>query len=172
MIYVPEIFADIVARVNTTWNGQPLTFIPGSKKEIEQTLVEWSKDPDKKDAKYPCLILFTPIPQVQGDQGKTYDSVATVNMALLMTTEKTYHLQERIDNVYKPVLDPIYELFKTQLLLSNYFDWENSRVNITPENIYHYSPTEAKEQNVFSAVLDAIEMNNVELKIFKKCLTT
>ena len=57
MLNIYDAIASIVMSINK--EGTALNFIYGSAKEVQQTLIEWSKDPAMKSQKYPCLILFT-----------------------------------------------------------------------------------------------------------------
>ncbi len=162
MLNIYDAIGSIVADINNY--GVRLNYLYGSAREVQQTLVEWSKDPQMKEKKYPCLIMFTPI----AVERELY-TTTTVTIILVKDTEKNYKTHERITNVYEPYLWPIYELFMHFLRLSINFDIDSSgRVPQTTTDIFFYSPTPAHEQNVFSAVLDAIEIADLELTLVDK----
>ena len=156
--------AQIVTLVNQ--DGLQLNYLYGSAKEIQQMLVEASKEPAIREHKYPLLILFTPV-DIDVDSGLGIDYQTVLNLVIVTDTEKTYHTHERIENVYKPVLWPLYESLMNHIRLSGLFDIDSSgRIPHTETDRFFYSPLPAHDQNVFSAVLDAVEITDLELSVY------
>ena len=150
--------------------GISLNYLWGSAREVQQTLIEWSKDPVMKSQKYPCLILFTPV-KVPREQGNNDPANVTPEIVIVTDTKKNYKSSERKQFIYEPILWPIYDRFMYYVKLSEYFNNNSSgRIPHTTVDRFYYSPTPAHEQNVFSAVLDAVEISDLELIL--KELTT
>lgn len=161
-----DAIGQVVTNANTKWGGNTINYLVGSQAEVQQRLSEWSRDVDNKENKYPCIIVFTPFPQARMQSDIKYLTEAVVNILIVNDTEKTYTTPERITNVFEPILWSVYALFLNEMILSNYFDLDSTfKIPHDYVDHFHYSPTPAKEQNVFSAVLDAVEMQNVELKL-------
>ncbi len=170
MVTIYEAIESVVDKINET---KSLNLIFGSAKEVQQTLVEWSKSPSKKNSKYPCLIVFTPITVPREQSERVDDGVVAVDMVIVTNTKKTYKVSKRIEMVYEPVLWPLYELLIETIKLSDKFDNpSNGLIAHQTTDRFYYSPTPAADQNVFAAVLDAIEINDMELKlrVLNKCL--
>lgn len=161
-----DAIGNVVTLTNAKYTGDNINYLIGSQKEVQQRLAEWSRNESTKDSKYPCIVVFTPFQQQRMQSDVKYLTQATVNILIVNDTEKTYTTPERITNVFEPILWTIYNLFLNELILSNYFDLDSTfKIPHDYVDHFHYSPTPAKDQNVLSAVLDAVEMQNVELNL-------
>lgn len=128
--------------------------------------------------KYPLVALRMDIAEEVAAQWVTY----TLNIAILAYTKKEYNAEERMTNVIKPILVPLYRRFMTELRNSNLFHYdqgtvdryidENGRevqVSVPPHTrlIRPFWGTDDGEKNVknyFNDPLDAIEIVNLKLK--------
>lgn len=156
-----EIFAKIATEIGCN-------YLMGSFKEVQKRLMEQSKDVRQRDIKYPLLILTTPIPQQFGTNSK-YEAIATVNLTLVTETQQIYTVQERLENVYKPVLYPLYNSLMGQITNMVYFDTNNiDELEFNYTDFFYYSGDEVYTQNKLAAILDAITIENLELKILKQ----
>lgn len=161
MLNIYDAIGDIVARTSGVTN-----YIYGSPAEIQQRLINWGKSVTMKDSKYPCVILFTPIEQLKEQDARNSYAEVSLDIVIVTGTEKTYSTPDRMVNSYATTLHPIYESFIEQIRLSRFFDIDSSgRIPHKTTDLFYYSPTPANEQNVFSAILDAVEISNLELKL-------
>jgi len=163
MLTIYEAIESIVIDINN--DGVQLNYLDGSAKEVQQRLIDWSKDPVMKSQKYPCLILFTPV-ETESQQDALNNDTATVNLIIATDTEKTYTTSERKELIFTPTLWVLYEMILAYIRLSPYFNVDSSgRLSHTRIDRFYYASTPAHEQNVFSAVLDAVELSNLSLSI-------
>ena len=161
---IPDAIQHIVTSMQD--DGYDIQFQFGHPKEIQQTLIEWSRDPSRKEVKTPLLILFLDFEEDKYGEDKTYITVADVTIIIANETNRNYKAQERLENVFKPVLWPLYEAFIEECELSVLFDVD-AKFHIPHKKTdhYFYAADEAKDQNVFAAYWDAIEITNLELKL-------
>src|SRR5690606_23217373 len=133
-------------------------------KEINGRLLEREHDKVFKYQKYPLIALACPTPeQVIGDVIEY-----TLNIAILDFTERNYNAEERMENVFKPVLFPLYEKFMKELRNSGLFMWDGNQ-SMPPHikiNRYYWGTqsSEGNEANIFSDPLDAIEIVNLKIR--------
>ena len=175
MIYInniPEAIKFIVDQM--VLDGFDLKYEYGHPKEIQQTLMEKTKSLATKDDKYPLLILFLDFEEERGQSVKKYVTEASVNMVLITATDRNYKAAERLENIFKPILWPLYEEFVYRCQMSPMFDTnEQFKIPHDKKDQYFYSADLAKEQNVFAAYLDAVEINNFEIKLqITGCVST
>ena len=154
----------IVEHISLKWPSH-VNYLYGSQREVQKQLMEWSSDPLMKEEKYPCVIMFTPIDQTRGEDGIKLITATTVDMVIVTNTEKDYHSWERVQQTYKPILWPIYELLIAEMLSSGLFSFSNYRVQHGYKDLFYYSATPAAEQNTFAAVLDAVELTGLQLDL-------
>jgi len=145
-------------------------YMYGHRKEIANRLAATINDSVRKYQKYPLVALRMDIPE-QYSEGI---SEVSLNIAILAYTDKKWNAEERMVNVFKPVLYPMYYRFLEELWKSGLFFWQNG--SKTPEHIKIDRPywgTESAEGNtkhIFNDPLDAIEILDLKLKKnFKTC---
>jgi len=145
-------------------------YIYGHRLEIANRLKEKDQDKVFKYQKYPLIALRMDIQEVVT---KGIIDV-TLNLAILSFTERKYNAEERYENVFKPILYPLYNRFMDELFKSGLFFWQND--SKTPDHTKIDRPywgTEGNEGNVkhiFNDPLDAIEILNLKIsKNFKNC---
>lgn len=138
-------------------------YMYGHRVEIAKRLTERGKDKILKYKKYPLIALRMDFPELVEDGVWKY----TLNIAILMATEKGYNAEERYTNVFRPVLYPLYESFLLQLRNSGLFMWPAEQQY--PEHTKYDRPywgtaeLEGNTENIFNDPLDAIEL--VDLKL-------
>ncbi len=131
------------------------------------------KDADNvfKYKKYPLVALKLDTSE-QNDQGLIN---YTLNVALLMSTDRNWTAQERYTNVFKPVLYPMYESFLKQIKASGLFFWPAKDKLKRPKHTkidrpYWGTPaSEGNTANYFNDPLDAIELLDLKLTQTIKC---
>ena len=148
----------------------------GSALEWQQILKEWSVDPTLKDIKFPMIWMFTPIGGPLGGESKKYIQNVSAEVVIVAATDKNYHTPQRVELIYKPTLWPLYDSFMEALRFSGYFDLTTANdIEHNKTDLFFYSTSPAKEQNVLAAYLDAVQLTDLELKfrtrLPEECLT-
>lgn len=169
MRYLTDAIGEIVRLMNVDLTDE-LFYTFGSFKELQKLLIDKSKE---QEDRYPLLFLLLDLEEEMESEGKNV-SASSQTYILLNSTNKAWTSTQRMENQYKTVLYPLYESFINTIKSSIYFldslDEYNNLPHIRKDRFY-YSSTDAKEQNVLSAYLDAIEINNLELKLSQEvCL--
>lgn len=143
-------------------------YMYGNPLEINNRLLEKNDNPEEKDKKYPLIALRLPFEEDKQNGIITYTGV---NIAFLEYTEHKYTAKERYDNVIKPILAPLYELFFRELRNSGKFIVAKQMPQHTVVHRLHYGTLEnlVPVSNIFSDPLDAIEIIDLELKQNIKC---
>lgn len=145
-------------------------FLFGNRKEIVNILTEKNQNAEMKFKKFPCLILFDTLQENSGEDevaGKIFDNIF---FAIVTETKPEFSTTQRIEQRFKAVLEPLFELFFNELLhckyVYNLIKPERRMFNFTRENIFFWG-SEGKEQNILNSFADAIEVRNLTLKFYK-----
>ena len=133
----------------------------GHKEEIQQTLVEQSRDVDWKSKLWPKLILFLDI-----TESRAAIINAPINIAICTNTNKAFKALDREVESFEKVLHPLYELFLKELELAPGITI-NYPVQHDYTDRYFWGSDPTPDKNVFAALLDAIEINNLNIIIDK-----
>jgi hypothetical protein len=121
--------------------------------------------------RYPAVAMFTDITQRRGNRNDLIAEVTIPYILFCCITEKGWHAEERIENSIKQTLYPIYERFLKNLEL-------NDKLLKTSEYFLRHNYTERLSigksalfvnNNGGNDFIDAIEVQNLELQIKRKC---
>lgn len=161
---------DYIDQYNTPANAPLMPYyMYGHRLEIANRLLEKSQDSVYMYQKYPLIALRMDVPEDSDDGLNHYK----LNIAIVTLTEKNWNAEERMTNVIKPVLAPLYDRFIRELGNVGLFTWEgDSRKPPHTAIIRPYWGTAQKEgnaANIFNDPLDAIEIVNLELIRSKNC---
>lgn len=144
-------------------------FMYGHRQEIAARLNTKDQSKSKKTQKYPLFALRTDFPEYI-DKGVWH---ATLNIAIVTYTTATLNAEERMAQVFKPVLYPLYQRFLNQFQKSGLFFWPVANemkfpVHTKWDRSFYGTPatTEANVKNIFTDPLDGIEL--VDLKLSKR----
>jgi len=169
--------ATVVAAVKTALQqknilaGQPagwpvLGYEYGYVEELNETLKQYEKDPDKFDKKFPLIWLAEPYDTTRSEDG--IYGVADPDIFIFTGTDKTWKAKDRMINTYLPVLFHIYRELLNQLVISTVFQ------HITVESIKHkvrkgYYWDE--QQKVFNDAVDCLKISGTALRIHNNYCT-
>ncbi|MDR1199590.1 MAG: hypothetical protein LBK94_11390 [Prevotellaceae bacterium] len=140
--------------------------------EIDGILNTMSQTTAQRVKKYPAILLLQDFLEKKGTQ----TGIETeVNLQLLIVTgsDKDYRVSVRYERIFKPVLYPIYEclmkvLKKDGRLANSYGEIVHNKID--RPNISGFSIlVRGQTKQLFYDCLDAIEINNLNLKIKKTC---
>jgi hypothetical protein len=96
-----------------------------------------------------------------------------LNIAIIEETKRNLNAEERLEQVFIPILYPLYERFFEELRNSGLFMWPNDQDK--PEHVsidrFYYGVTQGSGnvENVFADPLDAIEIIDLKLRQTKHC---
>lgn len=143
----------------TKWN-LAINYLFGTRMEINDVLNTASKDPDQKLIRFPLVWLFVNNKR-EHNFNTPSDFNANLNFAFVQLTNRNYKADDRLTHVFKPILQPIVELF-LEALISPYFSymfWKDTDwLNYTDVFRYFYGSSD-KQQQVLDAPTDAIELS-------------
>lgn len=156
---------------NMTAANQALApfYMYGHRLEISNRLKDKNADSVYKYQKYPLIALRLDIaePYVNGI------TELNLNIAILCFTQKGWNAEERMENIFKPVLYPMYYRFLKELRKSGLFFWQGDSV---PQHtkidrpFWGIESTEGNTKYIFNDPLDAIEIVDLKIKKnFKNC---
>lgn len=180
MKLVTEIFKGIVDKTSEAVlpiikcenkNISKLNYQHGHYAEIHQTLVQMNNGKRYKEI-YPLVALLEDLPYNDTTGTGTLEPRFTI--VICYYSEIDYKSSDRVEKVIKPVLVPIYKELKKQILLSGEFSNYTIPHTMTvrpyygtPENAA--GGTKKNRANIFSDILDSIEMSNIQLKLYNEC---
>lgn len=116
-----------------------------------------------RNQKYPCIFLFLPIDETISDELGII-TAPDVRLAIVHQSQPEYTPRNRYDNVFKPVLYPIYMEFMNQMKSGGKFLFEGPVIEHTKTDYPYYNGE--RQANVANDFCDAIEINDLELKIY------
>lgn len=165
------LISDVVAGVNTRMavDFATIQYYYGHEKYIQKIMIDRMRDLDTSDLVYPFIALIEDITETRESE-QMYEYEASVTLLIVMKSAKQHSRPKRETEVFEPVLYPIYNALMLELKSIGYFgvdEYNNIPHNKT--NRPYYSTDGAAVQNKFASVTDAIEINNLELKILKTC---
>ena len=158
---IPDIFEEIVLSVATRY-GSNVYFEFGHPIELNNVIKQ--KD-EVRQLQYPAVFLFTDINENRNIQGRW----ATINPTLVIVneTEQTYLASQRLENSFKPILYPIYELLIQEIENSSYFS--GTFLNHGKRDHYFYGSDMNEGKSAFDQKFDAIEVTIKDLLVLLKC---
>lgn len=173
-VYVVDIIDDMVKKVSlqltpklslieNTITG--VHYLYGHHNDIKKRLIEKTESNETKYTRYPLVALFQ-------DFTETFDGSGKLKVKLQLIigyhTEATAYMEDRYNKVFKPILYPIYSEFLEQISKSALFGSpETSTIKHEKIDRPHWGDPGAygTTSYIFSDVLDAIEIRNIELSI-------
>ena len=175
MINIVEEIGDVVtkmqAQTDKPWNATANASNPyydyGKWLTITNKLLEKDNDKVFKYQKYPLIALRVPAECRVVNNLYTF----TLNIAILDFTDKDYTEQERQENVFKPILYPLYEAFLKQLKGQG-FSYGPSNLQRPEHTVIdrYFWGSDAEQANRFNDPLDAIEIIDLKISKQKNCI--
>lgn len=139
-----------------------ILYMFGTINEANQTLDQRGKVINLAEVSKNFVLL--PEPFTLNTIGWGWFGEARINLIIGTTSDPNYKAVKRMADKYKPTLTPIHIELLNQLGKSKAFDnhWPD-RMRCESINAYHYDTD--KQKNVFSKVIDAVIIRNLELKV-------
>lgn len=135
----------------------------GHRVEIAKRLDEMNRNTDAKNKKYPLVALRLDTTEEISNGIWHFN----LNIAIVNYTKQEYNAEQRYDQVYKPVLYPLYLRFLEALKISGLFFWSGEQLVPPHKKIdrlfWGTAGTEGNVKKLFSDPLDAIELIDLKL---------
>jgi hypothetical protein len=176
MIYIVDIFRDIVERVSTNLTEQlqsadgnmtGVHYLTGHYTEIKERLASKSNSITQKLDRYPLVCLFQDFVERKGLQSGYYCE-ATLQLMIVHHTRKEAYNEDRYNNVFRPILYPIYEDLMKQIVKCKLIIDENVSL-LAHDKIDrpHWGNPAAYGNNgyLLNDVLDGIEIRNLKITV-------
>ena len=147
---------------------QQIRYSKSSFDELVETLSQADKSGEERYNKYPLIHLVQDMTIERGNDIGIFGT-ANINIIFIHQSMQTYKIDDRDAMVFKPVLWPMYYMFMEQLKLSF---WVGDSWDITGEfkhrvikKAFWGSRHLQGSQNVLNDFVDALEIQNLQLKI-------
>lgn len=170
-IAVVDVFAEIVAKVNTIYTESTVAFLHGHPNEVHQTLVDLSTVTSGVK-RYPFICLLQDFTETYGGD---YTELKDLHLLIANLTDQNYTAAQRYTHNFKPVLYPIYDLLKYSIVENTNIvgsDAEAIPHEKTDRLMWGKSGVYGSQGEIFTDKIDAIEITKLQLKLKKaNCLT-
>ncbi len=144
---------------------QSIRFEFGHPVELLQTLKERSQNPSGKMDMWPMVMLFTDFPEQWTDRPVSYKATVTLQMVIAYCTSTKLKASDRLEKSFKPILYPIYEELLNQIDKSAFFVLYSKKQIPHRKWDRYYWGRSGLDANVFNDPIDAIEIQDLTLKI-------
>lgn len=152
----------VVSTMREEEDGAPY-YMYGHRAELAARLDAYDKNVEKRDAKYPLILLILDIPEPRTDDVVNY----RLNIAIVTYKKGEKNAEKRITETIEPVLYEIYENFLGAIVNSGLFMWPGDPTR--PPHVKYDRPdwgVPGEERNYgqfLSDKVDAVEIVNLEL---------
>ncbi len=166
---IPDLFESIVSSVSTAL-GSTVFFHHGHILEISNTVKQMAEDPDT-DKRYPLIALKQDVDNLKhGINGLEFD--ATIYIITL--SDPNYTAKDRLTNIFKPILTPIFDKFIEQTARSGYFleqtiNEVREKTTFTEHYFWGRAQIMGNEANIFGDWVDCIEIKSMKLTAMDSC---
>jgi hypothetical protein len=150
----------IVAAVKTALALPVLNYQHGYVTELDETLKQYEADPSLYNQKYPLIWFAEPFTEIRASW-KYWSDVKDMRLFILHATEKTTKAADRMTDVFKVTLLPIYRELISQIDKSKVFV-NQPQVLHSKTNRYYWGE---KQQSVLTDPVDCIEVSQLQLKV-------
>lgn len=175
-IFVVDVMRDVVGAVSTALtpslqsidsNITGVHYEHGHPLEVIETLAQKDATDQYYLEKYPLIAVFQDFRERFGNNAGYYTDVS-LNIVICNATLPEYKAGERYDKNFRPILYPIYEELMEQIRLEPRimtYGFDTMRYDKYDRLYWGRQGLYGNEGNIFNDWLDAIEIQNLELRI-------
>lgn len=168
-LYIPDLVGAVVQKVDQTFWSRPTNpfhvyYEFGHHEEVLRQLIYKEGNPDKPK-KYPLIWLVTPFKEVKKEHGLYAET--KLHIVIAYYTSNTYSMAERRDNVFKPILYPVYAELLRQLQKSYSFQMQSDPVHTKMD--LQYAKVDSDNKNLFNDFVDVIDITDLEIIVKNIC---
>jgi len=163
-----DLFADLMnqvrAQLNIKYgfdNSQQPYYHYGTYQNFVNEFLE--KDSYSQE-KYPAIYLLQPFSENTDVQNIGILYEAEIQIYIVNHTEPNYSISDRYDEVFKPILYPIYEVLINELRNYRGFQFPLSNIKHTKQDLPHWGDGNANFANDY---IDAIHITNLIIPVSK-----
>lgn len=164
--------ADIAANGSTLITA--IDYQYGHKRELIQTLSQMDADATTRMIKYPLVYLVQDFRERRGSEPGVYADVS-LNVIIAHQTDPTFKITDRMANVFKPVLYPIYYSLMKQLATipqSMQGSADMIEHDKFDRSYWGSQAVGGNDKLSLNDYVDAIEIQNLNIKFnYQPCLT-
>lgn len=164
---VTDIFTDMVAKIAIKLN-MPVYAHYGYVKELNETLIQYSRSPASYDKKFPLIWLKEPF--AIAAEPLIYGRIEELWMFIMTDTRRDYKSYQRKEKTFKPVLYPIRDELINQMSSRPEFANYQARTGFKLTDHYYWGE---EEKSVLNDIVDtvAIRFQKIPLRNNKNCKT-
>lgn len=143
----------------------------GHVKELITKLSNLDKSDQLRFTKYPLVYLVQDFPEDRGDRPGIYADII-VSIVICHQTKDTAVIQDRMKNVFKPVLYPIYYALMSAIAVYPLF-------NVSDEGLIKHRKIDraywgktsigGNDANTLNDFVDAIDITNIKIPVLYNC---
>ena len=135
--------------------------------EIKNIFQQATAKASLKLEQFPAIILVQDFPEATDRKQHTRE--ATLRIIILTDSKQSYIASERYTNIFKAKLYPLEDLFLTQLDRSNEISGYDQGFTRWDRLFWGRAAGEGTASNIFNDYIDAIELENLKIKILNTC---
>lgn len=168
-----DVFEEIVDAVRAEYdptNDLEPYYMPGHPREIANRLNLKDRDSVEKFQKWPLIYLLTDIKQSHGEFKNVLYELDSITVYIINPTNKNYTTPERIENVFKPILYPIYNILLDKINESRAIAKNSVDINHDHYDRYGWGneTVYGSEGLIFNQYLDAMELVFNNMQVYKE----
>lgn len=148
-----------------TWKAKAPYYLFGHPLDIVNILKKRNDSGTFQYQKYPLICLFQDFEEESTDYGVN----ARLQMLIVNSTKPEYVADDRYINNFEPILYPILEQFERALKVSKDVEFIDNNYSKTDKLYLGKNGIYGSDGNIFNDFLDAIEINNLNLKFKNNC---
>ncbi len=180
-VYIVDVIGEVVAKTSTKLLTQLQGIDPlisgihyeyGHINDIRERITEKMKTTENATEISPMVILIEDYALDHGAKGVT--GITDMKIIILHFSSKSITRVQREENVFRPILYPIYEEFKNQLFVSGYFSiYDVTLIKHRQINRPHWGDPGlyGNDAYLLNGIFDGIELSNLQLTTFlNNCL--
>lgn len=170
-IFIPGLFEQIVAKVQARLST-PVFFDYGHYVEVTRNLTQKDASITQRDKKYPLIWMVMDFVERYGDINYDYCQLPDLQFIIAVPTTAAMTTRDRIDKNFKPVLYPIYDAFKEEILESGMFSNADPLDHEKIDRPYWGGQDNMGNGtvNLFNDFIDAIQIRRLKLNVNEICI--
>lgn len=170
IVNVVDVFGEIVDSVRHRYdlaNDEKPYYLHGHPLEIINTLKQYTASSEYRFKKFPLIALFEDF-DASNKEG-LFHTKAMLNVVILTDTDKNYDARLRYEKSFNTILTPIYKLLVEELIKSRKICTPRNEIKHTPVNHLYWgkSGLYGNTGNMFDDYIDAIELKNLDFKVYR-----
>jgi hypothetical protein len=148
----------IVNEVQAALSMPVLNYQYGYIKELNETLIQWSKSESFASEKFPLVYMEQPFNIARGSSAGFFGTAEVIRLFIMNETKKEWKAKDRMTNNFKPVIHPIVREILKQIDISVVFHTQSA------EMIEHTFTDRYFFGEAMSFLVDAIDCSILTLR--------